>query len=47
MRTDPNYFRMKAQETRILAKRTKDKENQAYLLSVAERYGRLATDAER
>ena len=47
MRTDPQYFRVKAQETLALAKRTKEKDNQAYLLSVAERYEKLALEAEQ
>ena len=47
MRTDPQYFRAKAQETVALAKRTKDKDNKAYLLSVAERYEKLASEAEQ
>lgn len=47
MRTDPQYFRLKAQETLVVAKRTKDKDNKAYLLSVAERYEKLAVEAEQ
>jgi len=47
MHTDPNYFRLKAQQTLALAKRAKDKDNKAYLLSVAEQYEKLALEAER
>ena len=35
------------QETLALAKRTKDKDNKAYLLTVAERYEELAMEAEQ
>jgi hypothetical protein len=46
MSTDRQYFRRKAQETMILARRTKDADNKAYLLSVAQWYEELALEAE-
>lgn len=47
MNVDPEYFRRKSQQTIVLARRTKNAENKAYLLSVAQRYEELAVEAEQ
>ena len=47
MRSTPEYYRRKAQETLNLAKGAKDTDQKAYLRSVADRYEQLAAEAEK
>jgi len=46
MFSSPEYYRMKASETLVLARRVRDKDQKDYLLKVAERYEELAVEAE-
>lgn len=47
MTSSPEYYRMKASETLALAKRVKNQDQKAYLLTVVEKYEELAVQAEK
>jgi hypothetical protein len=47
MRIDPGYYREKAYRTLMLYKGAETDEAKAYVVTVAQRYGKLAAELEQ